>query len=263
MPKELIPDEKQEKQEELSNVTIKLDDKGQPIKQEEKKEDPKYVTADVLAATVADALKKATAPLYYELRKTKDEVRPVQQIQAQPKEEPTEWDTKLQKNWKGTVEELADSRVEAILKKREEAQRLHMESEKTKQILEANKKSVLDKHQELNDEGSQKAQIYRQVMQERPDYLLNSYGPILVMREMEDRLRDMGVVDSPTQRVVEKEVARQVRTNAGGIPKGAPINNGKSITLTKDQKEFCDANNIKYESYARFSKMQSQTGVEV
>ncbi len=263
MPKELIPDEKQEKQEELSNVTVQLDDKGQPLKQEEKKEDPKYVTAEILSATIADALKKATAPLYYELRKGRSEVTPVQNIQAQPKPEPTEWDNKLQKDWKGTVDELADQRFEKKWKEREEAQRVEIENQKTKALLEANKKSVLDKHQELNDDGSQKAQIYRQIMQERPDYLANSYGPILVMREMEDRLRDMGVVDSPTQKVVEKEVNRLVRTNAGGIPKGAPVNNGKSITLTKEQKEFCDANNIKYESYARFSKMQSQTGVEV
>ncbi len=250
-----------ETQEKPSDVTVELDDKNQPIKAVEKKEE-KYITPEQVASIVADQIKKATAPLYYEMRKTREvpvQAQPVQPVQ--PKPEPTEWDSKLQKDWKGTVEELADARVDAILKRREEAQRFEMERQRNFQLLEDNKKKVMERHKELNDETSQKAQTYMQVLQEHPEYLNNSFGPVLAMRDMEERLRDSGYIDDSTKHVVEKEVARQVRTNGATVPKGVSSGGKNSVTLSKEQKEFCDTNSIKYENYARFMK-QSQSGVE-
>lgn len=259
--KEVIPDEKQEK-EPLSNVTVELNENNEPIKKEAPKEEPKYVTPELLAATLADAIKKATAPLYYEMRKAREPQQTPPPIQQTPKPEPTEWDQKLQKDWKGTVEELAEARLEAKLKEREEKARIESEKQRTMQLLEDNKRKVLERHQELNDETSQKANIYRDVLTKHPEYLANPFGPVLAMRDMEDELKSMGIIDEPTKSVVQKEVARQVRTNGAVIPKGTSTNT-KSITLTKEQKEFCDANGIAYEAYVKNIKRQSNGGFEV
>lgn len=254
MPKmEVVPDEKL--QEKPSEITVQLDDNNQPIKQEEKKEEPKYVTADALNASLTEAIKKATAPLYYEMRKGREQ-QPTQPVIK--KEEPVdEWDKKLQTNWRGTVEELAEAKFNKMMEVQAQKQAAEYQRQQTSQLLENNKTQVLKKHTELNDETSQKAEIYRQVLQERPEYLSNPFGPVLAMRDMEDRLRDLGVVDNSTRQVVDKEVARQTRTNGGVIPKGSTVQSKNSVTLSKDQKEFCDANGIKYENFAKYSRMQT------
>lgn len=262
MPKmEVVPDEKI--QEKNSEVTVQLDDNNQPIKQEEKKEEPKYVTADILNASLTEAIKKATAPLYYEMRKGREQQPQTQQPLVKKDEPVDEWDKKLQTNWRGTVEELAEAKFNAMMQKQSEKQAAEYQRQQTSQLLENNKMQVLKKHIELNDETSQKAELYRQVLQERPEYLNNPFGPVLAMRDMEDRLRDLGVVDNSTRQVVEKEVARQTRTNGGALPKGSTVQNKNSVTLSKDQKEFCDANNIKYENFARYSRMQNTSNNEV
>ncbi len=258
-----MPEPEKEK-EQLSNVTVTLDEKNQPVKVEEKKEEPKYVTADILATTLQEAIKKATAPLYYEMRQSRENQKPPQPVQQPPKPEPTEWDAKLQKDWKGTVEELAEARVNDILQKREALQRAEYENQQYKIESLNNQKTVMAKHPELNDEDSIKTQTYRQILQEKPQYLNNVYGPILAMRDMEDKLRESGVVDNATKQVVDKEIARQVRTNGGIIPKGSPVSGKKSITLTKEQKELCDHNGWKYENYAKYAAMNDRReGVEV
>lgn len=257
MPKlEVAPEVKVQENPE-KEITVQLDENNQPIKQEEKKEEPKYVTADVLNASLTEAIKKATAPLYYELRKSREPQQPVQPaIQPKP-ESHDELDLKLQKDWKGTIREMARQEAVEIRKQEVEQNRIEQQRQQTTQLLENNKMQVLKKHTELNDETSQKAELYRQVLQERPEYLSNPFGPVLAMRDMEDRLRDLGVVDNSTRQVVEKEVARQTRTNGGTIPKGSNVQNKNSVTLSKDQKEFCDANGIKYENFAKYSRMQT------
>lgn len=264
MPKpEVAPEKSQEKPEKQEKeITILLDENNQPVKEPEKKDEPKYVTAEMLATTVADALKKATAPLYYEMRKVREPQAPAQPAPVQPKVEPNEWDKKLQGDWKGTVEELAEQKFKKMMDDKAKQDQIQYQQQQENSIREDSKKKALAKHPELNDETSQKSEIFRQVMQENPDYLINPRGPILVMRDMEDKLRDMGVVDNSTRQAVDKEVARVTRTNAGSLPKGNPSVSKNSVTLTKDQKEFCDANGLKYENYAKFVRQNEAGRVE-
>lgn len=247
--------------EEMSEVTVHLDEKNQPIKPAETpKDEPRYVTAEQLQQALEASIKKATAPLYYEMRKQREPAQPA--IQPKPQVEPTEWDTKLQKDWKGTVEELAEARVEALLKRREAEQAATFERQKSYQLLEDNKKQVMSRHPDLSDESTVKNKVYSEILQARPEYLSNPFGPVLAMRDMEDKLREMGQLDTPTKQAVDKEVMRQVRTNGASIPKGTSTAGTKSITLTKEQKEFCDANGLKYESYVKYSKTPKNEGVE-
>jgi len=113
----------------------------------------------------------------------------------------------------------------------------------------------MDKHPELNDVTSIKYTTYRQIVEEHPEYLTNTHGPILAMHDMEERLREQGVPDTSTQKLVQKEVMRQVRTNGAVIPKGSAVSSSGKNVLSKEQKEFCDANGIKYENYRRYSNL--------
>lgn len=252
--------EEKNQPEELSNVQVNLDEKNQPIIPEKPKDEPKYVRVEDLEA-INKAINNTRG---WNERKISNLEAKIDQLlkgnqpaQPQPKSEPlTEWEEKLQKDWKGTVEELADARLEAKLKQREEQARIQAEQYRTSQLLEENKRKVLERHKELNDEGSQKAEIYRQVIQERPEYLTNPFGPVLAMRDMEDRLREQGHVDEVVKPIVQKEVARQVRTNGTSVAKGSSNPSGqKTVTLTRDQKDFCDANGIKYENFAKYATM--------
>ena len=266
--KEVQVSEKPEKIE--KEVVVELDENNHPVKPE-KVEEPKYVTAEqlqVLQRTMAEELKRATAPLGYELRKFKEaqaQPQPVQpmavpQSQAEVQDE---WDAKLQKDWKSTVREMARQEATELRKAEYAQQQIESQRQQALNLLENNKRQVLTKHSELNDEGSAKADIYRSILQEKPEYLNNPFGPVLAMRDMEDRLREQGIMDSPTQQIVQKEVARQARTGASVLPKGTTANGNQRIVLSKEQKEFCDANGVKYENYGRYMKLQSnQNGVE-
>ncbi len=255
-----VDESKNQPKEELSNVQVNLDDKNEPILPEKSKDEPKYVRVEDLERInqAINNTREWNGRKVASLEQKIDQLLKGGQQQIQPKSDTpvTEWDQKLQKDWKGTVEELAEQRVQKILLAQKEQSRVEQEQIKVSNLLENNKVAVIKKHPELNDEGSQKADIYRQIIQERQEYLNNPFGPVLAMRDMEDRLREQGVYDEPVRQAVNKEVARQARTNSSAVAKGSANPSAqKTITLTKEQKEFCDANNLKYESYAKYSSM--------
>jgi hypothetical protein len=267
--KEVVVETKPERVE--KEVTIELDENNHPVKPV-KVEEPKYVTSEQLQQfqkSMAEELKRATAPLGYELRKFKEaqtQPQPVQPVAPHKSQDEVqdEWDTKLQKDWKSTVREMARQEAAELRKIETAQQQAEYQRQQSLNLLENNKRQVLTKHSELNDEGSAKADIYRTILQEKPEYLNNPFGPVLAMRDMEDRLREQGIMDTPTQQIVQKEVARQARTGASVLPKGTSASGNQRITLSKEQKEFCDANGLKYENYGRYMKLQSnQNGVEV
>lgn len=254
-----VDETKNQPKEELSNVQIKLDENNQPINTEKPKDEPKYVRVEDLEA-INKAINNTRGwneRKISNLESKIDQLLKGAQSPIQKTDTPvTEWDEKLQKNWKGTVEELADARVDAKMREREERSRQENERVANANLLESNKISVLKRHKELNDETSQKAEVYRQVIQEHPEYLSNVFGPVLAMRDMEEKLRESGYVDDTVRPIVDKEVARQVRTNGSAVAKGnSNPSSSKTITLTKDQKEFCDANNLKYQEYAKYASM--------
>lgn len=245
-------------------VNLEINENGQVVKPEaEKKQEPKYVTSDELSLSLEQAIKKATAPLYYELRNSKKSPEAqTPAAQQTPTAQADEWDQKLQKDWKSTVKELARQEAGELRKQEREQERFEQEKQRNLNLLESNKKSVLERHPELNDEQSDKATFYRQVIQEHPEYLNNTFGPVLAMHEMEHKMRESGVLDSATKKTVEKEVLRQTRAGAGSLPKGAPSGR-KTVTLTREDKELCDANGWDYGKYiSNKHKLNGNGGVE-
>ncbi len=244
-------------------VTIELDDKGQVVKPEVKKvEEPKYFDPKEVEKITENAVKKATAPLYYELRQLKER-KPEPVIQRAPEVPADEWDLKVQKDWKGTVRELARLEATEMRKQEIEQQRVVSENQKKLNLLNQNKQRVMEKHPDLDDPTSEKARVFQEVLQKNPDYLYNEFGPVLAMREMEDEMRSRGIVDDPTKQIVDKEVARQNRTRVSQVPQGQQTNGSKKYVMSSSDKEFCDIHKIKYETFIQNQqRMAKSEGVE-
>ena len=115
-------------------------------------------------------------------------------------------------------------------------------------IMDESKLSVITKYPDLHpdrsDPSSLLVKMYDQVVSELssrdPQFVYDPYGPVVAMREMEDRLKEQAK-ESPSP-----------RRSAGGLPPSRPLqqSNGKVI-LSKDQKDFCDYHNIPYTEYAK------------
>ena len=244
------------------DIEVNLDENNQVVKPEVKKvEEPKYVRAEDLN----EAIRKSNAAFFAEQRKTQARLDEIAQgIKPKAPDVPQdEWDEKIQKDWKGTVRELARLEAQELRKQEIETQRVRDEETKSSQLLENNKRTVMQRHPELEDVSSEKYMLFRQIVEKTPDYKTNPFGPVLAMRDMEDELRSQGkLIDEPTKKIVDNEVNRRARTSATVVPNG----NGSSvnkIVLTKDEKQYCDDHRIKYETFASTKqKLSTQREIE-
>lgn len=267
-PPEVVVDDKKVDDKQ---VQIQLDDNNQPVKPvEPAKDEPKYVRLEDIER-VSKAVENTRQYTTRQISSINEKLDKFLQATAPKAPEPQppadEWEAKLQKDWRGTVEELSERKARELYQKlrAEEMEQAKVQAEEYRnhQLRESNKQKVMERHKELNDENSMKAQVFREVIQEHPEYLPNPFGPVLAMRDMEDRLRERGIVDEPTRQVVDKEVARQVRTSGGVAPRGTVNAPSNKVVLTKEEKEFCDQQGLKYEIYARNKKLTSaNSGVE-
>lgn len=263
-PLKISPDEKEIEPKE-SEVVVELDENNSPVKTEEpKKQEPSYVTKEEF-----ERLAKASNYTNGALRKIQEFIekekvsKPVISA-SKPKEDMDEYDELVQKDWKQAVRKLSQAEYSELRRQEREQEQAEAEKNRNLNLLENNKRKVLEKHSELMDEMSEKAKIYQQVITEHPEYLGNPFGPVLAMRDMEDRLHEQGYVDEPTKKILEKEVLRQTRASASTIGRGASSSPTKTITLTKEQRELCDSFGIKYENYASVSQnLTKNQGVEV
>jgi hypothetical protein len=69
----------------------------------------------------------------------------------------------------------------------------------------------------------------------------------------------MGKTPASAKPIVDREVNRLVRAGASSVIGKTASPNGK-ITLTKEQKEFCDHYKIPYERYAKNLKAEQAIG---
>ena len=249
-------------------VSVEIDDNNNVVKPEVKKaEEPRYVKPEELQET----LRKSNAAFFAEQRKIQATLERLESS-LKPKETPREvpideWDLKVQKNWKGTVEELADARAEAKYRQMREKeiseQKLQEEQTRTLTLLDNNKRTVMQRHPELEDPTSDKSRTFQDVISRNPDYLTNPFGPVLAMRDMEEELRSQGKMDEPVRKMVENEVQRRARTSATVVPNGNGNGQVNKIILTKDEKQYCDDHKIKYESFAATKhKLSTQREIE-
>lgn len=171
-------------------------------------------------------------------------------------EDMDEYDKLVEKDWKGAVRKLAQEEAKALRQADREAEAKQRMAAQQLSILEQSKKTVVDRYPQLSDENSEISHKYREVVQKHPEYLSNEFGPELAMRSMEDELRSEGRLDEFSKKIVDKEIERRTRVGAASVPKASSPNSGKAI-LTKEDKEFCDFNGIKYDVFLRNKKVIS------
>lgn len=158
-----------------------------------------------------------------------------------------EWDMLARKDWQAAVD------LRSILNTR----RLQAESKQVDaatRAMEESKQRVLQRHPELADATTDKGKIFLSILDKNPEYLTMSKGPILAMRDMEEELEARGytrdqIFDSKkvTAQVEATRVNRAALTGGGRMPE----KQGRTVQLSKDDLEFCRANDLDPKDYAK------------
>lgn len=160
-----------------------------------------------------------------------------------------EWDTLARSNWKLAVD------IRSILRA-EELQSETREIERGAAILEEAKSEVLSRHPELDDETSEKSQIFSGILQRNPRLAKLPEGPIIVMHKMEKAMRDKGMTDDMIFGKKEKVAvpsAELSRTGRAALTAGGrmPEKKARTVTLSSEDLEFCKNNDIDPKDFAR------------
>lgn len=265
---EITDSEPIETPDELSQVTVDLDQEKKPdaSKASEPPEKPKpSLELSKLNNTIAYQTRKLEQAMR-ELSEVKQQLASRPQVVQKESQNLDEIDEIAQKDWKMGVKKVVlpeiESKIEEILRKRDEAQAQLTRRNFAEAELDKSKQKVLQKYPQVEDEASEESSLYRQVISEDPSILQNVHGPEIAMYRMEERMQQMGRTPKSVKPIIDREVNRLARAGASSIVGRQMSQNGK-ITLTKEQKEFCDHYNIPYEQYAKNLKAESFGGVEV
>lgn len=149
-----------------------------------------------------------------------------------------------------TIEEIASRKAEEIVNRREQERKVNEEFYKT---LEGSKNKVLKRHPELENPSSVKSQIIMEVLEKNPYLKQRADGPILAMVEMEDIIKEKGMATND-----------ESRPRVPNLPKDRNLKSDKTVTLSKEDLEFCREHNMDPKKYAlRRQKLSNNERVEV
>lgn len=256
-----VIDDQPDEGDKPSDVTVDLDKPAEPVKKEPEPALKPQVDLSKLHNTIA-----------FQTRKFDQAMREIGELKVQLQKAVTpqqvseikdEIDEIAQKDWKAGVKKVVETQInEAVteaLKKRDEESRANQKRFSAEQQVENSKKLVMERYPEIETEGSQYNRFYIQAINEDPDILSNSRGPYIAMKRMEELMEDQGIAPRATKKIVDREVSRLVRAGASSIVGHKASPNGK-ITLTREQKEFCDHNNLPYEQYVKNLKASEAVG---
>lgn len=158
-----------------------------------------------------------------------------------------EWDELAKRDWKVAVDLRSKLNAQSLLKQTQTTQ-------KHEEVLAGSKQRVLKRHPELNDNSSEKTKVYLQILNDNPQYLTDPKGPIHAMRDMEEYMEEtLGYkredIIKAEKRGKEKAEERHNRV-ALTSTHGRHTTKGRTVTLTKDELEFCKFNNVDPKKYA-------------
>ena len=277
MPK---PDEVIVKEEEKDDDIVVVVQSDNTIK--EKKEPVKDVKDDTIKGLEAkiDKLEKQAnyaAGSYRLVEKLEKQIQDLVKQKSEKKdEEPVKTDEELTELFNkdivaGTAEVVKRTLAAEKEKDKKEKELAEIRKEQTRQIeiLETNKKEVLDKYPELADATSEYTKIWLEILDAHPEYKANYLGPILTMREMENEARRRGLkvkeegIDA--NKIIDKEVNRRERVRQTNLKPGAKEKSGGGeVVLTQEQVNFCKYNNISLKDYAvTLRRLSGEQKVEV
>ena len=249
-------------------VSLELDTKLEPepkveVKVEPKKEETQYVKVDDLKKLskqldgISSAYRTSEKEKKELAKKLEDLESRLSGRQIKSSEAQDELDKLLEQgDWRTPVGRVAEETVTRILKQREaEQNQFHQQNEKSG-ILESSKKQVRERYPDIDDPNSDTAKAYIKILNDKPHYLKSEYGPILAMRDMEDILDEQDMTNN------DAESKRRQRVNATSVRPGTPAKS-TTITLTKEQKEFCKNSGLSEESYLKTLKGMSGHSKEI
>lgn len=175
-----------------------------------------------------------------------------EEVEQEPEDE---IDRIAQKDWKKGVSLV----MENVLKEREARQLAAAEQTRKQQQLEESKRKVLEQFPQLNDEHSDEARTYLEVLNEDQSLLTDPRGPEIAMYRMKERFQREGRILPHEKPIIEREVMRQTRTQATSVPVGRAAQNEQTkIVVTQSEKELCEANGIPLDKYVQMRNMDSQ-----
>lgn len=153
-------------------------------------------------------------------------------------------------DWKKAVDLKVDEKIHKMLAERDrKIEENARETAKTTE-QEENSSVVASKYgKELSDPTSDHTRIWWNVLNSHPTWQKSPQGPLLIMYEMEKELGKLGYsVDTPIKENSNERVNKVISKT---LPTTRKIVTRDKVILTKEQKEFCDINGMKYETYAR------------
>lgn len=162
--------------------------------------------------------------------------------------------------WQEAINKLADARFQTHLAALEERRAFEDRQRQAVETMDSAKRRVLDRYPELDprtgDEEASVSQLYREVLNQHPEYLTNNLGPILAMRDAEDLAQERGIALSAreTRNGENQDRERKIRAREAAVPVSRGRSTEDKVPLSQDQKEFADYHGIPLETYARSVK---------
>ena len=191
---------------------------------------------------------------FYQIRKLQNEIEELKKSKIPSKEEKNTEDleAELAKKPVSTIQEMIRQEARAMLDEERNRNSYVNQFEKT---LEGSKSKVLKRHPELEDSSSVKSQVMLEILNNRPDLTNNPYGPVIAMTEMEEVLEQRGY----------KDTKPAVKVPLSSLPQSRVVpQTSKTVTLTKEDLEFCKEHNLNPKTYAQTrSRMSKNVSVEV
>ena len=231
----------------------------------EKKEEPKAEVKDAKPAE-SDSVKNALNGAYRIIGKLQKEVEQLKanqphRVPSTPQEPTESRYNKLAEDgqWIKAVEEIAENRAKQIIDQKEAERQFNQVQNQRESIRQAGMSEVTKRYPELDevkgDPESVVSKVFSQVLDLHPEYASSEFGPKLAMRDMEEILETQHGI--PLRRETQKEVVTK-RPNQGYLPPGRPSGKPGTVTLSREQKEFCDHHKIPYENYAKNVRMSER-----
>ena len=261
---EIIGDDPEEDKSLPSSVTVDLDKPEIEVKKEEKVVEKPPFDERKLHNAVGFQVRQQIKALKEELKAEIRALRETNPAKAEVvQDQLDDIDRVAQSDWKAGVKKLVEPEIEARVQKAfQEREQKEVEAQRRYAVeseLDKSKQKVIQKYPKIEEDGSEENTLYLEVINEDSSLLRNTHGPEIAMYRMEEKMRQMGRVPPSVKPVVDKEVNRLVRAGASSVVGRTASPNGK-ITLTKEQKEFCDHHGLPYDRYAKNLKAQDARG---
>ena len=160
--------------------------------------------------------------------------------------------------WRAEIEKLATQKAHEIITQKAAEQSTQQYLHQQAQTLDTSKRAVIAKYPDLDPDAGNPdtvvSKAYVSVIAEHPDWLTNPYGPTLAMYAMEEKLK--------TEANGAPSVGKSRIASASLPPSRQNAPATGRITLTREQKAFCDRHQMKYEDYIKTATALEQGAVE-